>query len=96
MISKPIKVKALENYNIIVSFEDGVEGEVDLSFLRSKGVFEIWSDYEIFKKVYIDPETFSIAWNKEVEIDSNNLYLSIIGKTYEQWSKEKLEYASEK
>ena len=96
MISKPLKVQALDNYNISVSFEDGLSGSIDLSHLRGKGVFSLWDNYENFKKVYIDNETAAIAWSKEVELDPTNLYLKIAGKTLEEWKKEQLTHAADK
>ncbi|MDQ3022400.1 MAG: DUF2442 domain-containing protein [Bacteroidota bacterium] len=96
MISKPQEVIALDNYKLWIKFEDGIQGEVDLSFLKNKGVFNLWNNYSNFKNVYIDVETFAVAWNKDVEIDSNNLYLKLRGKTFEQWRSENLEYASNK
>ncbi len=96
MISKPVNVKALDNYKILIEFEDGTNGEINLDFLKGKGIFEAWNDYATFKKVYIDDETKSIAWSSDIEIDSNNLYLKLIGKTFEQWKIENLEYASDK
>lgn len=50
MISKPQEVSALDNYKIWIKFEDGVKGEIDLSSLKGKGVFEIWNDYKKFYK----------------------------------------------
>ena len=96
MISEPIKIEALDNYSLRIEFEDGTKGDVDLAHLNGKGIFKAWEDYNNFKKVYIDKETKSIAWSKEIEIDSNNLYLKIKGKTFYQWKKENLEYASDK
>ena len=96
MISNPVKVIALDDYKIQLAFEDGINGEIDLSYLKGKGIFKAWDNYSTFKKVYIDEETKSIAWSREIEIDSNNLYLKLIGKTFEQWKQENLEYASDK
>ena len=96
MISNPVKVIALDDYKIQLAFEDGIKGEIDLSYLKGKGIFKAWDNYSIFKKVCIDEETKSIAWSCEIEIDSNNLYLELIGKTFEQWKQENLEYASDK
>jgi hypothetical protein len=96
MISKPIEVKPLDNYKIFVKFEDGVNGEADLSGLKGKGVFEFWNEPGRFEEVYIDKETGAIAWNKNVEIDVNNIYLTIIGKSFDEWKKESLEYAPNK
>jgi hypothetical protein len=94
MISKPVKIKPLKNYKIWIKFADNTEGEVDLSDLSGKGVFKEWESYENFNKVYIDEETGSIAWTKEIELDANNLYLKIIGKTFDQWKSEHLEHAA--
>ncbi|MDZ4712542.1 MAG: DUF2442 domain-containing protein [bacterium] len=96
MISIPIKVKPLENYKIWIEFEDGVNGELDLTFLQNKGVFKALNDHNVFKKIYIDVETKSVAWTKDIELDSNNLYLKLIGKTFEEWKSENIEYASNK
>jgi len=96
MISNPIEVKALDNFIIQIRFEDGVSGQIDLSSLKGKGVFKVWSDYEKFKSVYIDVETKSIAWDKMIELDANNLYLQLIGMSFEQWKDKKLQHASDK
>jgi len=94
MISEPIVVKALENFRLFVKFADGTEGVVDLSELRSKGVFKAWDRNEVFGNVYIDKETKAIAWDENLEIDVNNLYLKIIGKSFEEWKKENVEHAA--
>ena len=39
-----VDVKALSNFRIWVRFEDGLEGEADLSHLSGKGVFKRWTD----------------------------------------------------
>ncbi len=96
MISRPIMVKALDDFKLQIEFEDGVKGEISLSHLQGKGIFKLWNDYENFKKVYIDEESLVIAWNRDMEVDSNNLYLILIGKTFEQWRSDNLKYASDK
>jgi len=80
---KPIEVKALSGYRIWVRFADGVEGEVDLSHLAGRGVFSLWRDYTVFQQVHLGPYG-EIAWNDEVEICSDNLYLQLTGKTPEE------------
>ncbi|MDR2473128.1 MAG: DUF2442 domain-containing protein [Tannerella sp.] len=42
MIARPITVKAIGNYTIHVTFEDGTRGAVDLNHLAHKGVFRQW------------------------------------------------------
>jgi len=46
-----------------------VEGEVDLSHLVGHGVFKAWKSVEFFNKVHIDPNTDTIAWDNEIDLD---------------------------
>lgn len=77
---KPMEVKALPDYKIHVKFEDGTEGEVDLSHLAGKGVFKLWNDYSQFEKIYIGNHG-SISWSDEVDICPDSVYLKITGKS---------------
>ena len=79
---KPIEVKALKNYCIHIKFSDGVEGDVDVSDFVGKGVFKLWDDYEKFRHVHIG-SSGEIAWNDQVDMDSDNMYLKITGKKIE-------------
>lgn len=94
MSIKPIAVKALENYRIWLKFDDGTEGEADLSHLKGKGVFTFWDTENNFEKVYIDEESSAIAWSDIIELDSLNLYLKLTGKSFEEWRNEHVEHAS--
>lgn len=80
---KPVKVKALEGYTIWIEYADGVKGEVDLSHLAGKGVFSLWNDDTAFENVYIG-ESGEIAWNEEVDLCPDALYMKITGKTPEE------------
>ncbi len=96
MIAEPVEVKALDKYNIFLRFSDGKEGIIDLSELKGKGVFKAWDDSSFFQKVFIDKETKAIAWDENLELDVNNLYLKVIGKSFDEWKNENLEYAANK
>lgn len=74
---KPISVKALDDYKIMVKYEDGVEGVVSLAHLLGKDVFKAWEDYENFEKVTIDPESHAISWGKELDICPDAVYFEI-------------------
>jgi len=80
---RPIYIQALPGYRLWIRFDDGVEGEVDLSNLVGKGVFTIWNDFAVFQKVYIG-EHGEIAWGKEIDICPDSIYLRISGKTPEE------------
>ncbi|CAN2040664.1 DUF2442 domain-containing protein [Candidatus Magnetomoraceae bacterium gMMP-15] len=78
----PIKIKALSQYRLWIKYSDGIEGKVNLSHLAGKGVFSIWNDENTFNKVYIN--NGSIAWNDEIDLCADALYMKITGKTPEE------------
>jgi len=80
---KAVEVKALQGYRIWVRFDDGKAGEVDLSNLAGHGVFSLWQDYAAFQKVHLGPSG-EIAWNDEVDLCPDSLYLQLTGKAPEE------------
>jgi len=89
MIFKPIEVKAIDKYSIYIKFADNTEGKVDLSHLVNKPIFHNWVNPDFFNKVYIDSETYSIAWDENIELCPDNMYLKLKGLTFEQWKSKK-------
>jgi len=77
---RPVLVRALPNHCIYLEFADGAKGQVDLSDLAGKGVFEAWDDYDFFKRVRVSPHR-SIQWNDEIELCADALYMRLTGKT---------------
>lgn len=67
--AKIVSCKPLSNYRVWISFDDGLEGEVDLNHLVGKGIFEAWNSVEFFNQVYIDPETHTLTWNEDIDLD---------------------------
>ncbi len=94
MFPKPLMVKSLDNYKIWLKYSDDVEGELDLSHLAHKGVFNDWDENDLFSKVYISNETNAIAWNKIIELCPNSLYLELRNMTFREWEQTELEYAT--
>ncbi len=80
---KPVEVKALPDYRLWLRYVDDVEGEVNLSHLAGRGVFAAWDDYQVFEKVHIGASG-AIAWNDDIELCPDALYLQITGKTPEE------------
>ncbi len=80
---KPTLVQARPNYRIYLEFSDGTKGEVDLSDLAAKSVFQDWSDYRFFKSVRIG-EHREIKWNDDIELCADSLYLKLTGKSPEE------------
>jgi hypothetical protein len=80
---KAVEVKPLSDYRIWVGFTDGVAGEVDLSDLAGRGVFSLWNDYTAFQGVHLGPSG-EIAWNDQVDLCPDSIYLKLTGKTPEE------------
>jgi len=72
-----IEVQALEGYRVRVRFADGIVGEVNLSPLVGKGVFSIWNDPKEFAKVFIDPESHTLAWPGGIDLCPDTLYRDV-------------------
>jgi hypothetical protein len=82
MYSKPIEVYPVKPYKIWIKYEDGLQGEIDLSHLKNRGIFSDWDKESLFEKVHINYENYSIAWNDDIELCTNSLYLRIKEKYY--------------
>jgi hypothetical protein len=88
---RAIAVKALADFRLQVKFNNGVEGVVDLSRLKSGEAFKFWLEKDNFEKAYIDGE--GIAWNENLDIDALSIYLEITGQTFEQYMSKDKNYA---
>ncbi len=75
-------VKALKDYRLELSFNDGTHGIVDLSDMVGSGVFKLWNDYDQFLKVEVG-ETGELVWSDQVDICPDSLYLRLTGKKTE-------------
>ncbi len=69
---RPIEVKALEPYRIWLRYEDGTEGEVDLSNLAGRGIFAAWEDREVFESVRVG-EFGEVVWGEEALVEIGSL-----------------------
>ncbi len=80
---RPIEVKAREGYRIWLRYSDGSTGEVDLSHLAGRGVFEAWKDRSFFETVHLS-EAGAIAWSEDIELCPDALYMQLTGKSVEE------------
>ena len=77
-----VEVKPGEGYRVWLCYNDGVSGELDLSYLAGKGVFKAWADLAFFEQVSVG-EGGEISWPNEIDIDPYKLYMDLTGKTVE-------------
>jgi len=77
-----VVVEPRAGFCIWIRYEDGVEGEIDLSDVAGTGVFAAWLDRDFFEDVRIG-ELGEIAWRNEIDLCPEALYLEITGKSPE-------------
>jgi len=70
-----IDVEPIGNCRLDVQFADGAGRIVDLTGLvRDRRAFRPLGDPQFFRRVRVNPETHSISWPGEIDIDPDALY----------------------
>ncbi len=71
-MKKIIDVKPLENYKLILTFDNNEKKIKDMKPYLEKGIFKKLKDKDFFKQVKISFGT--IAWDDELELCADSLY----------------------
>ena len=79
-MEKIVKVTHAGGYRLLVEFEDGVKGEVDLSGRLFGPVFEPLKDPAFFARVSVD-EFGAVAWPNGADLAPDALYEKLAGRT---------------
>jgi hypothetical protein len=74
MILHVKKATYLHDYTIRISFNDGAEGDVDLSGELDGEIFGPLRDIRRFKSFKVDPEMQTIVWDNGADIAPEFLY----------------------
>ncbi len=80
---QPIHVEAREGYRVWLEYADGVCGELDLSHLAEKPIFQAWRDRTFFARVHVSPHR-SIAWDGDIELCADALYADLTGLSWDE------------
>ena len=80
---RALEVEARQGRKIWLRYSDGSAGEVDLSDVAGRGVFRVWDHAGVFEKVHVAPHG-AVAWNDEIELCADALYLELTGKSAEE------------
>lgn len=83
-----VEVRPLPGYRLWLRFDDGVEGEVDVSHLVGKGVFAAWNDPDFFAQVYVNPESGTVTWPGDLDLAPDALYWEIKPESRPDWALE--------
>jgi len=76
-------VRAGSHYRLWLRYDDGTEGEVDLSSLVGRGVFKAWQDATFFESVTLGPYG-EIMWGGQIDLCPDAIYMRLTGRTPEQ------------
>ena len=88
LFPKLLTVRPLPGYRLALSYEDGVEGQVDLSAWAGNGAFAVWKTApETFTRLEITDDG-KLQWAEDLDMDPDAFYLQILGKTYEQYARD--------
>ncbi len=79
----PLEVEARDGFKLWVRFDNGVEGEIDLSRHAGRGVFKAWDTPGVFEAVSVSQHR-SIRWTDDVELCADAIYLEITGLDVEE------------
>jgi hypothetical protein len=78
MLHDVVEVEARPGYRVWVRFEDGLQGEVDLSEFVGKGVFKRWRDNPSeFAEVAVDSDSGTIVWPGGLDVAPDRLYSDV-------------------
>jgi hypothetical protein len=67
-------VEVVADHRLRLGFEDGVQGEIDFSGRRWRGVFERLEDPDYFGRVRVDPEMGTVVWPNGADLAPETLH----------------------
>ncbi len=75
MMKDIIAVQVLEPYQLRLTFEDDVEGVVDIAKLvEFTGIFEPLRDRDYFAQVAVNSDLGTVCWDNGADLDPDVLY----------------------
>ena len=81
MLPNVISVTQTGPYRLLLRFDDGAQGEIDIQRMTTfEGVFEPLKDPGFFSQVRVDPEAGTIVWPNGADLDPLVLHSKVTGK----------------
>jgi Protein of unknown function (DUF2442) len=79
-IAQVIEVQPLGSHRLHLRFDDGAEGDLDMSEETWDGVFAPLADPDFFDKVSVDEELGTIVWPNGADIAPDSLHACVTGQ----------------
>ncbi len=81
MLRDIVFVKPIDEYRLIVRFEDDVEGLYDVGAnIKFQGIFAPLGNPSYFAQVAVNPDTGTIAWPNGADLDPVVIYTAVTGQ----------------
>jgi hypothetical protein len=82
MLDDIVGAEARADFRLWIRFEDGLQGEVDLSDLVGRGVFKCWEDDPSgFQELEVDPASGTVVWRGGLDVAPDRLYSEVAMST---------------
>ena len=65
---RSLNAKYISDYRLLVSFDDGSDGVVNLSNLLKGPIFEPLQELDQFKAFIVDPELETVVWSNGADL----------------------------
>ena len=81
MLKDVVAVQPLPDHHLRVTFDDGVEGIVNVrELVQFTGVFQPLQDTSFFEQVTVNRELGTVSWPNDADFDSDVLYAKVTGR----------------
>ncbi len=81
MLNDIVEATHVTNPRVRLRFEDGTEGELDLSeIIRFNGIFEPLREPSAFAQSYVNPDMGTICWPNGADLAPERLYAELVAK----------------
>ena len=72
---KIISAQALDNYNLIVEFDNGYKKKYDITSLLDREMFSPLKNPGFFKNVRVETGGYAIMWNENIDLSEYELWV---------------------
>ena len=71
---KITSVKAIDNYNLIIEFDNQEKKKYDMNHLLNKSMFEPLKNPALFKAVNVEAGGYAVFWNEDIDLSEYELW----------------------